>query len=305
MKKVFLVLGIAMLFGCNPPSNQQQNYQQTQQPVQVTVNATPTIGDNLNLQALGELVKQSSTPQDIENALNNNNTINNLDLNGDGDYDILAVTETNDGGIRTYSVIDTKVQNQPVVATVQINTQTNTLVLNGNPQYYGNNGYYQTPYDPSTFLLMAYLLRPHYPYYHSPYHYGYYGNYRPYRVSPYNTYHNSPHMSSVRTRTPTTTTTVTHNNNVNVNNNNYKNTNAPNHANISSPTQSQKQFQVRDQSKPIGSGGFNSKPSTPSTYKAPTSTYKAPTQTYHSSPSPSSRPSSSSGGHSGSGYHHK
>jgi hypothetical protein len=77
--KSFLLIAVVVLafsmISCtsNPNSNSQ-----------VVVNATQAIGDNLNLQALGELIKSCNSPQEIEQKLNQPNGINNLDLNNDG-----------------------------------------------------------------------------------------------------------------------------------------------------------------------------------------------------------------------------
>src|SRR6478609_166449 len=68
---------------------------QSQSPTQdvVVTPASQNIGDNLDLQSLGELVKQSGNAQDIENKLNSDGSINNLDLDGDGQVDYIKVNE--------------------------------------------------------------------------------------------------------------------------------------------------------------------------------------------------------------------
>ena len=252
--RLFYVLLVALLvstFGCS--SQQSQPYQaqnQAQQDPQVN------IGDNLNLQAVGELLKQSPDPQTLERKLNEKgNPINNLDLNGDGMVDQLTVTETEKG---KYTIIDNQADGTSEVAYLVVNAQPNmpvTVNINGNPQYYGNNCNYQSSFSATDFMLMAYLMRPHYSLYMSPYHYGYYGyGYSPYPIMPYRAYHSSAYISSARTKTTyktTTVTTTTHSQPT------FKNTSKSvtnNVASVSNPAHSQKAFQARDNSQPVRSG---------------------------------------------------
>ena len=316
-KNLFFVLLVALLtvfVGCT-----NQPYQ-GQSSGQVTVNESePSVGENLDLQALGELVKQSNNPQEIEEKLNMDNSINNLDLDGDGNRDYLKVTEFGEGNDRGYSITDVQSDGEPEVATVNVNIQNQTMQLNGNPNYYGNmNNSYQSSFTNTDFLLLAWMMQPHYTYYRSPYHYGYYGyHYRPVPVMSYRSYHSSPYISNTHSkttyRTTTKTTTTTH-----IKSPNSSNTSKAvnNHVSVSNPTHSQKSFTTRDNSKPIKSGGFNSKPSSSSSssssykpkssssssssYKpkssssSSSSSYKSPSKSWGSSSSSSSRSSSSS-----------
>ncbi|MFZ1523535.1 MAG: hypothetical protein WAT22_01885 [Saprospiraceae bacterium] len=55
-------------------------------------NATGLPGDNFSLEGALELFKNASSPEDFEKQLNSeNNHVNNLDLNGDGDIDYIRV----------------------------------------------------------------------------------------------------------------------------------------------------------------------------------------------------------------------
>ena len=277
-----MVLSVSLL-SC---TNSNQNSQSVQG--QVVVNeSTPSIGENLNLKALGELCKTCKTPQEIEQRLNVDNTINNLDLDGDGNRDYLKVTEFGQGNEHGFSITDCQKDGEPEVATININTQTNSIVLNGNPQYYGNNNMYQSNFSVTDFILLSWILQPHYSYYHSPYRYGYYGyGYRPMPIIPYSSYHLSPYLTSVRSRTTyrTVTTTTTH-----IKSPNSTNVSKSVNNRVSNPTQSRKSFDVRNNNKPIGTGGFNSRPSSTS----PSSSSKSSSSS-SSSPSSSSKPSSSS-----------
>ena len=78
MKKVLFILAITTaLISCNGNNNngynQSQVVVQPYQQSQPTVSVTPEVanlGDNLNLQALGELVRNSTSAQDIDQWFN-------------------------------------------------------------------------------------------------------------------------------------------------------------------------------------------------------------------------------------------
>lgn len=59
-------------------------------------------GDNFDLAGALELFKNSSTPEEFEKAINkNDNDVNNLDLNGDGEVDYVKVIDNKDGNTHT------------------------------------------------------------------------------------------------------------------------------------------------------------------------------------------------------------
>ena len=218
MKKLFISLvAVLALTSCNQGN---QGYNQGQvivqpyqaQSAQPTVSVTPEVanlGDNLNLQALGELVKNSTSAQDIENKLNQSGSINNLDLNNDGQVDYIKVTEYGSGTQRGFSfTVDVANGQTQEVATIEVAQGSSNAQMNiqGNQQLYGNNGYYQSSYSLTDLMIMHYLFAPHRPYY-SPYHYGYYPSYyHSYRSTPYGSYRN---RMSTTTRTTTITRTTT------------------------------------------------------------------------------------------------
>lgn len=58
-----------------------------QEPIKndvVVTPSSPNIGDNLDLESLGELVKGCNSAEEIESKLNSSGSINNLDLDGEG-----------------------------------------------------------------------------------------------------------------------------------------------------------------------------------------------------------------------------
>jgi hypothetical protein len=200
MRKLVLVLGLAMTFmSCD---NHNSNVV-VRQPRVVVNPTTSLVGDNLDLQALGELVRTSGNAQDIENQLNSSSSINNLDLDGDGQVDYIRVTEIGEGTTRGFS-FQVELSNGQVEEVATINIEQGgdmaNMTIQGNPSYYGSHGYYHSSHHASDMLLMAYLFSSHRPYF-SPYHYGSYPRgYHSYRSVP---------STSYRTRVTTTRTTRT------------------------------------------------------------------------------------------------
>ena len=215
MKKILLLSLAILAVGCNNNPNQGQVYVNETQVSRPNVTVTPEVsnlGDNLDLQALGALVQKSQNAQDIENALNSNGSINNLDLDGDGNVDYIKVTEYGSGNTRGFSfTVDLPNNQTQEVATIEVNQNGNNaqMAINGNQQLYGQNAYYQSSISMSDLLIMHYLFSSH-SYYHSPYRYGYYPRYyHSYHAVPMRSYSSrvSPYRSSTTiTRTTTRTT---------------------------------------------------------------------------------------------------
>jgi hypothetical protein len=194
--KHFRVLLLFVFIACNQPQQQQPVQQQQQQPQEVMTTAMPGAA-GLNLQALGEVVRTSTSATDIEQKVNAPSGINNLDLDGDGNVDYVFVTEYNAGNTRGFSfTVDNRGEKQEL-ATIQVtNTgQTANVVIAGNQTVYGTDSYYSANYMLTDFLIWNYMYRPH-TYYVSPYHYGYYpGYYHSYRLRSYDDY--NTHVTNV------------------------------------------------------------------------------------------------------------
>ena len=283
MKKLFITLVAAIaLTSCKDNSNQSQVVVNDYKPSQVSV--TPEVenlGDNLNLQALGELVKNSTSAQDIEDKLNQQGSINNLDLNGDGSVDYIKVTEYGDGDQRGFSfTVDLPNNESQEIATIEIKKGSSEAQMNiqGNQQLYGNNHYYQSHYSLTDLMIMSYLFSYHRPYY-SPYHYGYYPtHYRSYRSTPYNSYKTRVATTTKTTRitrsTPTTPTTTTKSSGISSPNANKASSSVTARAkSMAAPTKSQKSFTTTSTSrqKPTTSGFGNKNRSTTSSSSKPRS----------------------------------
>ena len=257
MKNLIILLALTTIISsCGCDSNSGSVIVNPSPSVVVTPQTT-NLGDNLNLQALGELVKNSNSAQEIESKLNQPNSINNLDLDGDGKVDYIKVTEYNNSGVRGFSfTVDMPSGQSQEVASVELQQGQNnqaTMNINGNQTLYGNNGYYSSNYLLTDLLIWHYMFYPH-SYYMSPYRYGYYPSYyHPYGACSYNSYYGRvrPMVSTSRiTRTTTTTRVVSHSPNTKLSSPSV----SQRAKSMSSPTRSQRSFSTTTNSRPSTSG---------------------------------------------------
>jgi hypothetical protein len=275
--KQFLYVLVAAVFlaSCGSSGNNGSN-------VYVQAEAE-NVGENLNLQALGELVKSSSSAQDIETKLNAPNSINNLDLDGDGQVDYIKVTEYSNGNTRGFSFTVDLQDGSQEIASVEVEPNGNnaTMSIAGNESIYGSGHYYTSHYTMADFMLWHYLMTPHVVYI-SPYRFGYYPSYyHPYASVPRSSY-NSRVSTTTKTTTITKTTTKRASSSPNKNMTSSKATTRA--KSLANPTTSQRSFQ-----KNTGS----SKPNT-SGFKSGSSSSKPSSGGFKSSPSRSSGSSGSS-----------
>ena len=123
-------LFIAIMISCG----QQRSVAQDQT---VTTTSTPAAA-GLDLQAVTEIVKQSKNAAEIEQKLNAPGSVNNLDLDGDGNVDYIHVTEYGKGNMRGFSltVMDSTGADQEI-ATIEIERGYNTanVIVVGEPAY--------------------------------------------------------------------------------------------------------------------------------------------------------------------------
>lgn len=286
MKKILLIPIVTFLFSCEPQGRVYVNSAPAPSQVVVTPPATPPPGQNLDLQALGEMVKKSQNAEDLEKQLNQPGSINNLDLENDGNVSYINVTEypgaTN--GSKGFSfTVTMKNGEKQEIATVEVQQQNQQASMNivGNQNVYGPGYNYTSSFLMTDFLMYHYLFYPH-PYYCSPYmRYGYYPSYyHSYRSSPYSSY-------NTRMRTVTKTTTITRTtNNISTSSPNK----AANSRSLSESQKSQKSFTARTNTAPVNTSGFKSSSSSSSPAKTSS---PAPSR---SSFGGSSRSSSSSSG---------
>ncbi len=233
----------------------------------------------LDLQAVGELVKQAKTGEEFERLLNTPSVgINNLDLDEDGAVDYIKVTEYGSGNVKGFSLtVDLASDQTQEIATIEIEKTSDgraNVQTHGNQNIYGSNHYYHSSFGITDFILLSWLFNSNRPYYSSPWGYNsyptYYGRYRP---SSYDSYRqrtrtatSSSNWSSSKTSTVTSATPSP----------NAGKTAANIKAPLKSPTTSQKSFQARNPSKTVRSGGFGrtTTSSAPSVRKSTTSSYR-------------------------------
>lgn len=300
MKKMIIAMAcLVALVSCD---NQYSNYNRGQvvvnEPNVVVTPEATNLGDNLDLQALGELVKSSPNAQEIENKLNATGSINNLDLDGDGNVDYIKVTEYGDGNSRGFSfTVDLPNNEKQEIATIDIQKNTGNADMNiqGNQAIYGQPVYYHSTYSLGDLMIMNYLFAYHRPYY-SPYYYGHYPSYyHSYRSVPVSSYRSSVVRTTKTTRITRATTSASK---VSSPNSSYKSKTVSTRAQaMASPTKSQRSFKTSPvNSHPSTSGfGNRNKPSNGSS----SSSYRSPSRSssrssgFGSSSRSSSRSSSS------------
>jgi hypothetical protein len=151
--------------------------------------------ENLDLQAVGELIPLADDASELEYLLNNQDGINNLDLNGDGYADYISVREFDDRydderGFSLYSMFGPDEIQE--IATIIFdrngynegyNYPGARVLLTGNEQIYGDDYYYESNWLDRSLPLASWLFDNRDDYYRSPYYYNYYPDYyEPYPV---------------------------------------------------------------------------------------------------------------------------
>jgi hypothetical protein len=99
-------------------------------------------GDNFNLDGALEIFKSSSNLADFEQKINSeNNEVNNLDLNGDGEVDYVKVTEYQEGNTRSVvlqvPVNETESQDVAVIGIEKNGDESAIIQITGDPDLYG------------------------------------------------------------------------------------------------------------------------------------------------------------------------
>jgi len=168
-------------------------------------------GDNLDLNAVLELFKDSKSVEDFENKLNSEKSnINNLDLNDDGFVDYIRVVDyvKDNAHLITLQVAFTAEEVQDV-AVIELDRRDDKTVVQivGDEALYGRD-YIVEPvtenakmaYNANTWTSVQYIYGPSYVVYVSPWYYGFYPHWhhqwRPYSwdmyygyVSPYHSHY--------------------------------------------------------------------------------------------------------------------
>ena len=252
MKKIPFVLLAGLVVGLYSCGNNNSQYPREQNNVTVS-----PLSNNVNIAAdknnaafdvnkLSDIVQKSTDPKVLEEKINDPSTdINNLDLDKDGKIDYLTVTES---GNNQLVISDASVNPAVTVATLTITpnqqAQTASMQIQGEPAYCGNyNTYYRPSISFGEILFLSYLLSPH-SFYHPYYGYGRYPSYYTSRRTVVRT-----------TYTPTRSQYVS----PSANRGGSSNMGSSNRSSLSEPSKSQRSFGQRDNSRPVGSGGFGNR----------------------------------------------
>lgn len=262
-ERAFKVLGgffmlLVLLSICNK-RDRQMSYRAPRAADQYNVNVQTIVsaGDGLNLTAVGELLKKAKDAEELEHLLNSaNNGVNNLDLDEDGSVDYIYVTEYGDDRVKGFSLTtQPKPGETQEIATIEVEKSGSQaqVQIQGNQQIYGQNQYYHSSFGLTDFLILSWLFRPH-PMYMSPWGYGHYPTYysRP-ATRPYSSYsrdmRRSTSGSGFRSSRQSRVRSSVKSPNAGRSASSIK---AP----LKNPTTAQKQFQARNPSKQVKSGGF-------------------------------------------------
>jgi hypothetical protein len=99
-------------------------------------------GDNFSLQGALELFKKSSSPEEFEKMINTeDNHVNNLDLNGDGDIDYVRVIDKSEGDVHAFvlqvPVSESENQDIAVIELEKTGNENAVLQILGDEDIYG------------------------------------------------------------------------------------------------------------------------------------------------------------------------
>ena len=143
---------------------------------------TPSDSDDvagLDLQAVGDLFKESKNLEDFEKALNDpDRGINNLDLDNNGEVDYIRVNdETADNTHIVVLQVPTAKDEYQDVATIEVEKTDDdyNLQIHGNNKIYGKNVYVvPTVVQVHTWPIIGFMYAPAYRPYRSAFYFGYY-----------------------------------------------------------------------------------------------------------------------------------
>ena len=152
--------------------------------------------ENLDLQAIGEMLEDAETAEEFEYRLNSpENGVNNLDLNGDGYVDYISVREfderdTDERGFSLFSMFGPELIQE--IATIIFDRDRyddgryypgSRVLITGNEQIYGDNYYYETNWLERSVPIVSWIFTDRDGYYNSPYYYENYPTYyEPYTI---------------------------------------------------------------------------------------------------------------------------
>ncbi len=186
----------AFLMGCSTAQNEDAAYvppyraDVTENEINDGDNAY-LARENLDLQAVGNLLEKSNNAEEFEYLLNSRKGVNNLDLNSDGYVDYISVSEyedrdTNQRGFKLFDRFS--LNDIQEIASIffdrdRYDNRGARILLNGNEQVYGDNYYYETNWLDQNSGITDWIFSDRQTYYQSPYYYDNYpSNYVVYQV---------------------------------------------------------------------------------------------------------------------------
>ncbi len=106
------------------------------------VDSTGLPGDNFSLQGALEMFQKATSPEDFEKLLNaENNNVNNLDLNGDGETDYIKVIDKNEKNVHAFvlqvPVSENENQDIAVIELEKTGDSTAVIQIVGDEDIYG------------------------------------------------------------------------------------------------------------------------------------------------------------------------
>lgn len=179
---------------------------------QEMIDSTGLPGDHFSLQGALELFKKAQSPEDFENLINKeDNSVNNLDLNGDGEIDYVRVIDNQDGDAHAIVlqavVAKDEFQDIAVIEIEKDGDESAILQIIGDEDIYGENVIVE-PFDEEDaddgkgprmveesvrivvnvwgWPSVRFVYAPRYRVWVSPFYWGYYPAWwRPWRPHPY------------------------------------------------------------------------------------------------------------------------
>ena len=257
-KYLAIFLGVVVIWAmCSSPDDKPDNYD-------VNVQTLVSSAEGLDLKAVGELLKKANDAETFEKLLNSKDeSVNNMDLNEDGQVDYIFVTEYGNDKIKGFS-LTAEVSSGDVqeIATIEVEKGENNetqMQIRGNEQIYGHNHYHHSRFGLTDVLIMGYLFRPH-GFYASPWSHGAYpGHYRSYSTVPNSRYRNNVNRTTSGTTFRSSSSPTIRSD---MRSPNAGKTASTIKSPLKNPTASQKAFQARNPSKQVKSGGFGRKSTT-------------------------------------------
>lgn len=132
---------------------------------QDVADSTGLPGDNFSLEGALEMFKKASSPEEFEKLINTeNNGVNNLDLDNDGNIDYIKVIDKNDGDAHAFilqdAVSETESQDIAVIELEKKGPDNAVLQIVGDEDIYGEETIAEPSDDATGFIHAASFVSP-------------------------------------------------------------------------------------------------------------------------------------------------